>query len=85
MGAEDRDVARVFQYRFLLHGLIGGAIGVSCAVAVMAGLASGARGLGFGSSPTAAWSLLALVPVGAGALAASVARLSVGRVLRAQL
>lgn len=85
MGAEDGEIARVFQHRFLLHGLIGGAIGVGCAVAAMVALASGVAELGLGSPPVAAWLLLALVPVAAGLLAALVARVSVGRALREQL
>lgn len=85
MGAEDPDVARVFQYRYLLHGLIGGGVGVLCALAVMAGLASGAGSLGLASPPAAAWLALALVPPAVAVLAALVARVSVARALRERL
>lgn len=90
MGAEDADIARVFQYRYLRHGLVGGVIGVGCALAVLAGLGVLGASLGGGlvaasRLPVGGWLALALLPVAMGLLAAGVARLSVGRALEAQL
>ena len=85
MGADDADIARVFQYRYLLHGLIGGAAGVACAIVVMVVLAGRAASLGLGSPPAAAWLLLAAVPVAVAALAAFAARVSVARALADRL
>lgn len=88
MGAEDADIARLFQYRYLVQGIIGGVVGVGCAFVVIVGLgrlagalgATGAAGL-----PPLAWAALLLLPLAVGVLAMAAARVSVMRALEAQL
>lgn len=90
MGAEDSDIARIFQYRYLVHGTVGGIFGVACALVVIAGLGRlagrvGAGVIGAAGLPPLGWAALLLLPAAVGVLAMVAARLSVARALEAQL
>lgn len=80
MGAEDADVAVIFEHRSFRQALTGGGLG--CGVAALAAFALSGGGTGL-SIPWTAWAALALLPVAIGLLAGAAARLSVGSALRA--
>lgn len=90
MGAEDATIARVFQYRYLGYGLLGGLVGVGCACGVLVIVGGWLRRMDGGvigalSLPWPGWAALAVLPVAAGLLAMVAARVSVARALKAQL
>lgn len=90
MGAEDRTIAELFQYRYAVHGLSGGTAGfVSALVLIIAiGRLLGEFGGGLAGEiglPLSGWLLLALLPVIVAILALLTARITVDRALKAQL
>lgn len=89
MGAEDAMIARLFQYRHLIHGLIGGALGTAAAMLVIAALQLFAARIGgllaAITLPWTGWAMLGLLPIAIGLLAMVAARISVARALAAQL
>ena len=90
VGAEDRTIAALFEYRYALSGLIGGGIGVAAGavVIVIVGRLLGEFGGGLAgalSLPPLGWAALAMLPVAMMGLALATARVTVGRALKAQL
>lgn len=86
MGATDVQVARLFQRRLALDALFGATLGLVSAVAVI--LLIGRRIAEIGSGlvgsialPSAAWAALLTLPLVAGLLALTVARITVQRAL----
>jgi cell division transport system permease protein len=90
MGAEDRTISQLFQYRYGIQGLLGGVLGFLSALAVIfviggllgdfgGGLAGDARLTLLG------WTALALLPIVVTLLTLVTARVTVERALRAQL
>lgn len=90
MGAEDRTIAALFEYRYAIQGLAGGLTGFFAALAVillMGGLL-GDFGGGLAGEirlPPLGWLLLLLLPLLVMLLTLVTARLTVGRALQAQL
>lgn len=90
MGAEDRTVAALFEYRYAIQGLIGGAIGAIAgfAVIIFIGNLLGQFGGGLageiGLSPLG-WTALAAVPLLVALLTILTVRITVGRRLKQQL
>lgn len=80
MGAEDADVAVIFEHRSAWQALTGGALG--CAVAALAAFALSSGGTGLTISWTA-WVALGALPLVIGLLAGVAARFSVRAALRA--
>ena len=87
MGAEDRTLALLFQYRYAVHGLVGGAAGAGvAAVVVMAVLAVAHAVTGAGNASgigPAGWAVLAMLPLFVALLTMLTARLTVLRLLDA--
>ena len=87
IGAEDSDLALVFQHRYFQHGIIGGTGGAVCAAIVILAVAASVAPVGLPSALAASgavWPALALLPPAIGVLAMLAARVSVLRVLRRQ-
>ena len=80
MGAEDADVAVIFEHRSFRQALTGGGLG--CAVAAHAAFALSTGGTGL-TITWAAWGALALLPLAIGLLAGVAARVSVRSALGA--
>lgn len=90
MGANDRQIARLFQRRIALDALFGGLVGLALAVAVILLLGSRIAGLGselIGGVAMAwtDWLPIALLPIAAAALATLAARVTVLGTLRGML
>jgi cell division transport system permease protein len=90
IGAEDRTVAALFEYRYALSGLLGGAGGVVAATLVIVAMDGLLGEFGGGTIaelhlPLLGWAALVLIPVAMMVLALAAARRTVGRALRAQL
>ncbi|WP_374594665.1 cell division protein FtsX [Sphingosinicella sp.] len=90
MGAEDRTVAALFEYRYAIQGLVGGAIGAIAGLAVilfignLLGQFGGGLAGEIGLSPLG-WTALAAVPLLVALLTIFTVRITVGRRLRQQL
>lgn len=91
IGAEDRQIAREFQWRYLAHGLKGSLVGAFAGMATVAGIGAMAQRLGsegilssfsFGAS---AWTLLAVLPLLVALLTMLTARWTVHRALEEYL
>lgn len=91
IGAEDRQIARELQWRYLAHGLKGGIVGAIAGVATVAGIGMLAQRLGsegilssfrFGPS---AWAVLAALPLMVALITMMTARWTVNRALREYL
>lgn len=87
IGAEDRQIAREFQWRYLIHSLKGGVVGAAAGIGTVAGIGAMARRLGtegllgsisFGPG---AWALLAALPLLVALLTMLTARWTVHRAL----
>jgi cell division transport system permease protein len=90
IGAEDRTIAALFEYRYAISGLIGGAAGVGASLIVVAIIAGLLADFGGGIAatlrlPIVGWLALAMLPLATMALALTTARVAVTRALRAQL
>jgi len=90
MGAEDRTIAALFQYRYGIRGLTGGLAGFAAALVmiIVIGNLLGEFGGGLAGEMSLGWqgwTLLALLPVVVTLLTLLTARLTVDRALRAQL
>lgn len=86
MGAEDAMIARIFQYRYAIHGFVGGMVGLACALVVLYLVGRFAEALGGGliggiGLPWFGWLLLALLPFAAALLTMVTARMTVARAL----
>jgi cell division transport system permease protein len=86
IGARDEQIARIFRRRAAMDGLVGGAIGLACAVLVVLLLGDQASALGSGllaagSIGIGSWAVLLALPVLAGLLALATAHLTVIRLL----
>lgn len=87
LGSTDTQIARLFQRRFAIDALIGGAAGVAVAVAVILLLgdrmgAVGSELLGSTALDWRGWLLLGLLPILGALLATLAARLTIVRALR---
>lgn len=90
MGANDLQIARLFQRRIALDALFGGLVGLAVAVAVILLLGNRLEGLGselVGGVEMAwqDWAAIALLPLAAAALATLAARVTVLGTLRGML
>lgn len=91
IGAEDRQIAREFQWRYLAHGLKGSIVGAVAGIGTVAAIGAMARRLGsegilssfeFGAG---SWALLAALPLLVALLTMLTARWTVHRALREHL
>ena len=91
IGAEDRQIAREFQWRYLGHGLKGSLVGALAGIATVAGIGAMAQRLGsegilssfsFGAG---SWALLAALPLLVALLTMLTARWTVHRALEEYL
>ncbi|GGD72098.1 cell division protein FtsX [Croceicoccus mobilis] len=86
LGAQDRQVAELFQRAAAVGAGVGGAAGFAVALAVVSGLAGRFEALGPGQSAAGLnplhWAVLALIPIMVTLLAAVTARLTVLATLR---
>ena len=87
IGAEDRQIAREFQWRYLAHGLKGGVVGAIAGIATVAGISAMAQRLGsegilssFTFGP-GAWALLIALPLMVALITMLTARWTVHRAL----
>jgi cell division transport system permease protein len=90
MGAEDRTIAALFQYRYAIHGLTGGTIGFGAALVVVIMIGQLLAGFGGGiagtiSIPLAGWAALVALPLLVALLTRVTARLTVDRALKLHL
>ena len=88
VGADDRQIARPYAARSLVHGLVGGGIAAAAILATVAALgdaladrccASPLRPEGIGLGDWRLWAVLAMMTAAAGILAAAGARATVRR------
>ena len=90
MGAEDRTIAELFQYRLAMTAFAGAFGGFLAALVVLFGLGAligqiGSGLIGAATLPPWGWLLLLMVPVGAVLLSMTTARVTVERTLRQEL
>lgn len=87
MGAEDHQIAREFQWRYLAHGLKGGIVGAGLGIGTVAAIGAMAQRLGsegiLGSLtfPAWGWAVLVMLPVAVALLTMATARWTVHRAL----
>lgn len=86
IGAEDAQIARLFQRRFALDALLGGLIGLAAGIAMLLAVGDrmarvGSELLGAAEVGAGGWLAIVLLPAGATALAMVTARLTVLRAL----
>ncbi|MGK2284618.1 cell division protein FtsX [Pedomonas sp. V897] len=87
MGAEDRQIAREFQWRYLAHGLKGSVVGAGLGIATVAAIGAMAQRLGTEgilgslSFPAWGWVLLVVLPLLVALLTMATARWTVHRAL----
>jgi len=90
MGSTDVQVARLFQRRLALDALFGAVVGLIGAIVVILGIGRRLGEIGSGligsiALPWTAWAALLALPVLAGLLALTVARITVQRALASTL